>query len=431
MINPRLRLSLIALLFAVNVTLVAQSEFLPGSITKSNGQTEEVTIKTAGWKNNPYFITYKSADSDKIITGKLEDIAAFEVYGKAKYVRADVAFDRSSDLQGQLSTVRDPLWENETLFLKVLVESETPLFLHKTNKTMRFYYQNGTNTYEPLVFKKFLSGQRVQRNRAYRKQIQDNFSCGYDLEGLRKVDYEIKDMVSLFVSLNECQNQEVKVMQSEGAKGSTVWAFQAGPNVLSGTMTKSIIAAGGTQPESYATDIDSKLALRIGIEGEYMLPQSVNKWAMFFGASYTGFQASGRWNDVLYFSNLTFQRGFQRWEATVSSINFKIGMRRYVQLNDKSRLFLSFGWQPGLNLDLNSSATISLIDDNILTTGAQLDAQEVSNFIIGLGGQFENLMLELRYNTKRQVFNESILYDLEYQGFSIILGYKFLKNLNN
>jgi len=428
--NHKASLLFIFTFLFLNTALLAQREFLPGKITKSNGETIEALIKISGWKNNPYFIDYKINGEDRIITGKVEDVAAFEIFDKVKYVRADVAFDRSSDLQGQLSTVRDPLWENEILFLKILVESETSLLLHKTNKTMRFYYQKGSGGYEPLVYKKFLSNGRVQRNRAYRKQIQDNFSCGYDLDELRKAEYKIKDMVDLFVGINKCLNHEVNIMQAEGSKGSTTWAIQPGLNFISGRMTKSIIAVGGTQPETYSSNIDGKTDIRIGIEGEYMLPQSINKWSLFFGAAYSGFKASGQWNDVLYFSNLTLLRGTQSWEATVSNITFNIGIRRYFKLNDKTRILTSLGWVPGLTLDLNSSADIALINNNVATTGAKLDPQEVSNFIAGLGIQMGNLTLEARYNTNRQVLNESLLYDLEHSGFSILIGFRFLKDLN-
>lgn len=429
MANYYSSLKFILVLLFINATLLAQSKFLPGKITKTNGETIAVLIKVTSWKNNPKAIQYKLQNETKITTSTVVDISGFEVFNKAKYLRADVAFDRSSDLQGQLSFVRDPIWENEILFLKVLVESEVSLYLHKTNNTMRFYYQKGSGSFEPLVYKKYLSGQRVQRNRAYRKQIQDNFLCGYEIDGLRKLEYKIKDMVKLFKSINECAGNEVNIMQSEGAKGTTNWAFQPGINFISGNMTKTLFATGGTVRDFYVSDIENKSALRIGFEGEYMMPHSLNKWALFFGAAYTSFKSQGEWNDVLFAKDFSFQRGTQKWDATISHVTINIGLRRYIYVNDKFRILASLGWVPGLSLNLNSSVDVGLINGTELFSGADLETREVSNFIAGLGIQTGRATLEVRYNTKRKVLADNVVYDLSYQSISIMIGFNFLKNL--
>lgn len=416
MTNSSFTIKIFSFLLFLNTSLLAQKDFLPGQITKANGETIDVLVKMTGWKNNPYSIQYKLENEDKITLSTAEDIAAFEVFNKAKYISAKVAFDRSSDLLEQLSYVKEPLWENESLFMKVLLESELSLFLHKTNNTTRFYYQNGqSNPLEPLVYKKYQVNQRIKHNRSYRKQIQDNFTCGYDIDGLRTLQYKIKDLVKTFVSINECTGNEVNIIQSEKLKGSTIWAFQTGFKFISGSMTRNSSATLVTTQSASTSDIESKTSLVIGFEGEYMLPRSINKWSLFFGASYSGFNTEGRLDGV-FSPNSPQSGGPQTWDGMVHSITSNIGFRRHLHVNDNLRFLLSLAWAPGFRINLSSGMDVNGINPVV---------SEGSNFNAGFGIQKGLTTLETKYHTRRRVLKDSDLYDLNYQGFSILLSFKF------
>ena len=85
------------------VSAFGQAEMKPGYIIKADGVREECQIRDDDWRTNPVRFRYalQSNPSD-MLTGTIEDVKEFAV-GGVRYIRAEVDYDKSSDIVGQTS----------------------------------------------------------------------------------------------------------------------------------------------------------------------------------------------------------------------------------------------------------------------------------------------------------------------------------------
>src|SRR6185436_17537868 len=76
-----------------SLLLFAQSNFIPGSITKSAGETLNGFIDYKEWSKNPSAISFKKSLDETTSSYSVEDLLGFEITGKEKYVRAVIKKD--------------------------------------------------------------------------------------------------------------------------------------------------------------------------------------------------------------------------------------------------------------------------------------------------------------------------------------------------
>lgn len=62
-----------------------------------------------------------------MLTGTIEDVKEFAV-GGVRYIRAEVDYDKSSDIVGQTSRQKAPEYEKRMVFLKELVSGSPALY---------------------------------------------------------------------------------------------------------------------------------------------------------------------------------------------------------------------------------------------------------------------------------------------------------------
>ena len=113
---------LFLLLTVLSINCYSQINFEKGHYINNENQKVQCFIKNVDWRNNPKEIYYKlSEDSEtKILT--IKSVKEFEIYNISKYVSSIVKIDRSSDNLNKLSDKKEPIFSEEELFLKVLVE---------------------------------------------------------------------------------------------------------------------------------------------------------------------------------------------------------------------------------------------------------------------------------------------------------------------
>jgi len=87
-------------------------------------------------------------------------VKEFGINNVSKYVRAHVKMDRSSERIAQMDSKRYPVFQDETLFLLVIVYGEATLFVYKERGLVRFFYQTHDVDINQLVYKTFLMERR-------------------------------------------------------------------------------------------------------------------------------------------------------------------------------------------------------------------------------------------------------------------------------
>ena len=159
-------------LFVVFTThgLVAQTAFLPGNYVLNGGTQVEGFIKSEDWKVSPTRIIFRDSESGENKTITVDRIKSFEIDGVAKWVKAKVDLDLSSDNLNNLNTNKNPEWEKRTLWLRTLLEGAATLYYYEDVGFRRFYFKKGDGTIEPLLYKRYMKDGDVAYNNQYQQQ---------------------------------------------------------------------------------------------------------------------------------------------------------------------------------------------------------------------------------------------------------------------
>src|SRR5690606_28999807 len=101
----------------------------------------ECLIKNMDWKNTPIEFEYKLSEDGETQKGTLNNVREFGIYDAFKFVKHNVMMDRSSDVVNRLSDSAQPIFNEEVLFLRVLVEGQAALYQYSEDNLIRYFYQ--------------------------------------------------------------------------------------------------------------------------------------------------------------------------------------------------------------------------------------------------------------------------------------------------
>jgi hypothetical protein len=119
-----------------------------------------------------------------------------------------------------LSHERNPIFKEEVLFLRVLIEGKANLYLYESNNLTRFFYSLEESEIEQLVFKRYRSqGNKIGNNHLFRQQLWSHLQCpSFRMNKVEKTNYTRRDLVKYFVDFNECHDQLFVNYSEQGAK---------------------------------------------------------------------------------------------------------------------------------------------------------------------------------------------------------------------
>ena len=142
------------LLLIFTISAFSQIKFEKAYFIDNNGVKTECLIKNDDWKNNPDIIVYKLSEPGDKLSSSIKNIIEFEIYGETKYERHIVNIDVSTQDLQKMDSNRRPIWEKQTLFLKVLIEGNTMLYKYTNNNTgSKYFYKTNTSNIKQLVSK--------------------------------------------------------------------------------------------------------------------------------------------------------------------------------------------------------------------------------------------------------------------------------------
>ncbi len=381
-----------------------QITFEPGYYLDNSGNRVEGLIRNVDWKDNPDAFTFKSNVSNEAVEIKVSEAQEFGVFDafNVKYIRFTVAMDRSSDLVGDLSTIRAPEFTDEQVFLKVLVAGQASLYYYEDGNLRRFFYALGNAEAKPLVYKRYLNNEnRAVANNGYKQELLNTIPVNsYDVDRMERMGYKQKDLVSYFVAYNELQQLPFENYIEKTAKKKVKLHL----SLQLGATSQSFVV---DRPNQFTQDTDfgSTIGFRGGIELESILPFNKDKWAFFVGVNYKTFDAETDFD----------QEGVTRNGATdFEIIDIPVGVRHYLFLNNKSKLFVNGSF----NTVFIPSSTVEL------QTGSDLMVGKTTGLAFGLGYNFDNTLgVELRYNSYQDIL-EFTERTSTFQGISLVAFYQ-------
>lgn len=196
-------LASLLLIIIISITSFAQGEFEKGYLIDKNDKKTECFIKNTGWETNPTEISYKITLSDKAQKNDLSSLKEFGIYDKCKYINAHVKIDRSTKATPGTNPLA-PVWVEEDLFLKVVMEGKASLYEYADRKVLRFFYSLDNKTITPLIYKEVYSGQTISKNTDFRQQIWDKIRVQKaTFELIKGINYTSADLQKYFENYNK------------------------------------------------------------------------------------------------------------------------------------------------------------------------------------------------------------------------------------
>ena len=416
-------LLLIALISFLSFNSFAQISFEKGYFINNNNQKTECLIKNKDSRINPSQFEYKLTENGTIQLATIKTIKEFGIYNAFKYQRFLVDIDKSSESSNiaNRSTAKDPVFVEEELFLKVLVEGEANLYTYIGSQFKRFFIKTNITNIEQLVYKTYKTidnNNYVGKNNSYKQKLWNTLKCEsismedkntvkYNRAKLIKlVEYKKSDLIKLFVAYNECKGANYTNYESNRKGGFLNISIRPGINTSSISIKNEGIG-------SKATNYGNKLGIRLGIEAEYVLPFGKNKWAFLVEPTYKYYKSDGV---------IILRDNYQGVLSTNSKITYQyievpIGLRHYSFINENLKLFINASFT--FNHTFSNSKITSIDRPGSL----DLELTSGSNFILGIGFQYNNrYSLELRYAVRRSIF-DYYYWGSGYKNSSLIFGY--------
>lgn len=385
----------------------SQIIFEKGYFINENDQQIDCLIKNIDWKNNPLNFEYKLSENASVEKASIENVKEFGIYGQARYIRATVDMDKSSDYVKDLSPERNPVFMKEQLFLRVLVEGKASLYMYNNPNLTRFFYKKDNSNIQQLVYKRYVINKNINENTYFKQQLLNDLKCasisGKDFENLK---YSSSKLIDLFVKYNECTNSEFINYESKPRQDLFNLSLRPGLN-------SSSLSLENLKESSRGADFDNKLNFRFGIEAEFILPFNKNKWGILLEPTYHSYksQKTTEVNNVsggLLVSNVSY-----------NSLEVPVGLRHYFFLNNDSKVFANISYV--FDSSRNSTLEFSRGDGSLFNS---LEVKSRGNVALGLGYKFmDRYSMEVRYNTVRDIIADYLYWNSSYKTLSLIIGY--------
>ncbi|WP_298531117.1 hypothetical protein [uncultured Algibacter sp.] len=393
---------LITLIF-VSSPIFSQVTFEEGYFIDNSGNKVDCFIKDRGLAHASSNLKYKDSLNGDVKTTGVKDLKEFGIYNVLKYIKANVKIEESSNL----GTERNLQFKQEKLFLKVLVEGKANLYSYDGANGLRFFFSVNENEIEQLIFNSYETPEgKIKYNRFFRSQIWDNLKCDViTLSDIELVEYNKKDLVSVFLKYSNCKNYKPVSFENNSKKDWLNLSLKPRLSNNSFTIKHNDVL------ESY--DFGTKTNFELGLEVEFILPFNKNKWAFIVELNYNSFNSeleeSGRFNIP---TKIDYQ-----------SLEVGLGVRHYFFLSKKSKLFINGFYV--LDVPFNSKFIQDFSNTIFINPFIrEFDITNSTYFSCGIGYKYNNkYSIEFRLDTPSTDLFSTPELTSNYKGFSLILGY--------
>lgn len=375
-------------------------------INESNSKTE-CLIKNIDWKNNPTEFEYRLSPNEPVQKASINTVKEFGINNVSKYIRTKTNIDRSSEQIEKMSSERDPLFQEELLFLKVLIEGKASLFHYNDGNLTRFFYEANGSGINQLVYKKYLIADKVSENNEFKQQLFQQLKCeGIGIDEIRRLKYSKRDLEKLFIKYNECISHNYINFNPKQKSDLFNLTIRPGINYSSLEIQNSLTGLD-------YTDFGSKAGIRLGVEAEFILPFNKNKWSLIFEPTYQQYKSEQSEESITVLGGVVISK------VDYKSIEFPVGLRHHLYLNDRSKLFANVSYV--FSYDRKSTINFLRKDNSMLSS---LDIKANPAVAFGLGYKYKDKYgVEMRYGTRRNILGGYSYWNSYFNTISVAFGY--------
>ncbi|MFD1601186.1 hypothetical protein ACFSJW_22570 [Flavobacterium artemisiae] len=407
---------LLITLFLYFSVINAQISFEKGYFISNDGTKTECYIKNIDWSNNPVDFKYKiSINDNEIKTETIATVKEFGIENNAAFKRAKVKIDMSDNRLENISTTKNPVWKEDTIFLRVLVQGKATLYNYLSKDMTRFFYETDNIPTEQLVYKEFLlvndqtGAQTTEENNYFKQQIFNNIKNENITENeIKRLTYKTEPLVKYFLKYNNSDAHTIEKAISSKNKG--IFSLKVSAGVSFTSLTVDGAQSGGYQSAEY----NNKTQPTFGLEGEYIFPFNKNKWSAFMGLFYQKYEDNQEYG-VIY--SITDSKHVE-FPSTVkyTGLSLPVGLRHYFFISQNSKIFINAFYA----ITLNGKFTYK-------SKYINLDGKAQGDFGYGLGYNFKNkISTEIRYNAGKNLLNNYVPFSTNFSSIDLLLSYTIL-----
>ncbi len=391
------------LLFLLTVALgfqgYSQINFEKGYFINNSDEKVDCLIRNMEWSSSPSDFTYKLSENGKTERTTINSVKEFGISNNLKFIRKTVSIDRANEDFNYLTYDKNPTFQEEQLFLKVLIEGKASLYEYVEVGLQRYFYTVDSSNIEQLVFKSYkVDRDLVAKNNMYKQQLYNDLKCStFTAKKLEDLNYSGSDLSRFFIDYNKCNNEEYIDFRKNNKEFPLKISLRPG-------FKSSSFAMHNIMLSSREADFGSRVGFTMGLELEYVLPFNKNKWALILEPTYQSFK-----------SETENKAQDQTISIDYKSVELGLGGRHYFFLGQDSKIFIN----ASMILDFTRSFV------QFTYTPRDLRIYGATNFAMGLGYKYnDRYSLELRYFTDRDILSNIGNYRTEYKSVSVIVGYK-------
>ena len=371
---------------------IAQTNYLPGKIVVSSGDTISGFIDYRGWSNNPTEINFKKSLDGAVTTKNPKNIVEFRVKDElykseaVEVVLTTMELNNAAD-NSKIETKLD------TVFLQTLYSGNKSLFYHKALGQEESFYIEHESGCELLRYKKYstlVDGNRMfATNREYISQLVKYLKdCPDQIPKIRKAQYKVSSLFKLFEGYYSCSSDPIFFKR----KAKKV---RADFGVVGGASFTKLSFDTDFDEALHNSDFSPSIDPAFGIFIDFVFPRNQGKWSIY--------------NELFinnYSTNATYFEDLSNNNSRTSKIKFKYS---YFNLNNMVQLkypvgslfiFVNAGVSNGFSFSKTNSKTIETIffaDPTIEGRAAVPFTRNYEQRIIASAGlNFKKLAVSLR-----------------------------------
>jgi len=402
---------LLTLLFiCLALPAFSQINFEPGYFINEQGNKTECLIKNLAWKNNPTAFEYKATADAEVNSAGIATVKEFGVSGY-KFERYEVDIDRSTNDISRMDGNKEPVYKKETLYLKVLVMGKATLYQYEDGNLVRYFISGGDNNIAPtqLVFKEYVTDGKIAANNFFRAQLFNALKSNTNgASDFKQLVYKKQELISVFLKYNNIGEDDIQNL----SKSQNRAEFKL--KVTAGAAVNSLSVYSNNES---LHKFDSGLTYSVGTEFEVVLPFNNKKWSLFANPQY--FTYSDTSTEIFNITSVPEKN----WKIDYKGIDIPLGVRHYMFLNDKSKLFIDAAYVVTMAVG-ESQLSYRYNTANALTS--EMKISKSANFCVSAGFCYERYSASVRYGSTRQLLGNYLVMGADYATVGIILSYSLL-----
>jgi len=395
----------------ISINTYSQIVFEKGYFINNAGQKTDCFIQNIDWNSNPSKFKYELKENTETKEASIITVKEFGIYGTSRYLRANVKIDRSSDLVNEMSDKRQVEFRDEQLFLNVLIEGKSNLFLYQDKNLIRFFYSVKNGEIKQLIYKKYKKGNNyISENNHYQQQLFNNLNCQkFKIDQFKRIAYSQNDLLKYFIENNNCETSDIINYVNKKSK-KKIFNITIRPGINNATL--SIISGN----HNYDIDFSNETGFRIGVELESFLSFNKNKWSIVAEPSFQKYNSKVEVKFEGVASLLYF-------EANYITFEIPLGLRYYMFVNDNNKFFVNALVVAAFSIDSSISQVMNYTNEQKLIPYAEVNSI-TANMAFGFGYNYKSkYSLEVRYGFNRNILEGYEDFGSKFNTLSVNLGY--------